>query len=232
MIETHGKLLIASFLTLLIGLVLIQPLADDIEKVSTGSLNVGNETLNFASVTGSIVNETVTLNVTANSTARAIGQLANDQILAISSIINGTNTGGLEIRGFCNITDADFTPAIHGHLSCNGTGNLSLTINYTFISRRTVTLVHDDILSITTLSNVTSENIRGYCNATLATGAIVCNNTKNATGFAAYDYDPDNTIDDASTQTITRLSRLFFAIAILVISMGFAIAAFKQSGVM
>ncbi len=221
MIATHGKLLLAAFMSILIGIVLIQLIADDIEQVSVSSINVPNETITFSSVTGTAINESVTM--TASDFAMT-GSLAN-QLIAFTGIKNNS-AEGRTITSFCNITvDA-------GVMSCNNSNSTTAFVNYTYISRRTGSLSQDDILSLTTLSNITSENIIGYCNLTAATGDLVCNNTRSNTAFATFDWEPDNVLQDGASRTILRTTMLFFAIAVLVLGIGFAIAAFKQSGVM
>jgi len=224
MIETHGKLLIASFMTILLGIVLIQPIADDVESISTGQINIPNETVALSSVTGTVINESVTLNQSTGAINRTIAQLANDQLITYDGLINATSEG-TRITGFCNVSLS------HGTLSCNGTRDTAAFINYTYTGSRSGALSHTtgDIVSIASFLNVTSENIRGYCNMTLATGAIVCNNTKNGTGYCNYDYEPSDYIEDGTTRTLLGTTRLFFAIAVLIIGIGFAIAALKKS---
>ena len=48
------KLLISAFMVLLLGVILIRPIADDIAKVSDSSISINNETLSFITLTTAI----------------------------------------------------------------------------------------------------------------------------------------------------------------------------------
>lgn len=150
MIETQGKLLFMAFFTLLIGIVLIQPIADDIESVKVGSIRVGNESVTISSGTGT---------------------LTNDEVIGLDVCLNSTMT--------------------------------SILINT-------------------------------HCNVTLATGVITVNpnNFTDSLVFANYTYEPDTFVESSVARVLLTQTRLFFAIAILLVGIGFAVAAFKQSGVM
>ena len=85
------------------------------------------------------------------------------------------------------------------------------------------------ILSITAIRNVTSAAILGYCNVTLSTGGLVCNNTYNATGYIDYNYEPDTYVRSGAARTILTLTILFFAIAILAVGIKYAWDALKEN---
>ena len=219
------KLLFSAFIVLLIGVVLIQPIADSITSVSTGSITVLNETLEFVSVTTVVLNESQNLtNGTGTSPHNLTGSLDFNDLTVITAIRNLTNEDKLSS---CNITLSS------GGIICNFTGYpANLFFDYTYISGRTETLANDELISLDALRNVTSEGILGFCNVTLASGDLVCNNTYSATGFADYKYTPDNFVRGSAARTILNLTILFFALLILAIGIGFAMKSLKESGMM
>ena len=220
--ENQMKLLMSAFVVILIGVALIQPIADEIEQVKTRSINPLNETLTLSGVTGTIVNESLTM---TNGTAHNLtGTLVNDQLLGFTEI---RNTSMQDVTGACNIT------LISGAIACNFTGYpADLFFDYTYTGSRTGTLANtDEILSLDALRNITSENILGFCNFTISTGGLVCNNTKSATAYADYQYDTDQYVRSGSARTILTLTVLFFALFILTIGVGFTWKALKESGI-
>ena len=149
MIDTQGKLLLSSFMAILIGIVLIQPIGDDIELLKVSSRTITNESIAISS---------------------GAGTLANDEGISFDA--------------------------------CRNTS---------------------DIMTANTL-----------CNVTLATGIVAVDPTNFSDGlaFIDYKYEPDTYVHSSAARVIVTQTRLFFAIAILLVGIGFAIAAFKQSGVM
>ena len=283
-----AKLMFMAFITIILGVVLIQPIADDVDTASDSSISVTNETLSFSIRTNVISNESNALsNVSTridNETitldeAFVTGNLSNDLIITLTAL---TNLSSENLIGFCNISLAP------GTLICNATGDQTIYANYTYSSGRTATLANDNLTAFTALRNISSEVITGYCNVTLITGAMVCNqtygeiayadythvsgrtvtlandelialseirnvssevitsecnvtlapgtlscnNTRNEVGYADYTYRPDTFVSSRVARTLLDNTTLFFAIAIMAIGIGFAIAAFKQSGIM
>lgn len=222
MVDTSNqmKLLISAFMVLLLGAVLIRPIANDIDQVNTPSYDATNETLAFADSTTIVLNESYT-----NIILPTIGvnfTVANDDLASVQEIRNSSAT---VIN--CNVT------LRAGFLSCNETNSTAIFVDYTWISGKTVTLANDDVLTLTALRNVTSESIIGECNATFSTGALVCNNTHNGTGFADYTYESTTGfIRSSTTRTLLTLVTLFFAITVLAIGIGFAVKSFKEGGLM
>ena len=284
-----AKLLFMSFITILLGVVLIQPIADDISTASDSSITVSNETLSFSSsttavsnetlawvnATTAIVNESVTMdegNITANLTYNDLttftgltNSTTNEDIIGFCNVTLATgaltcnftgsnaifanytyisgktetfyyddltaltavrNISSQVITGYCNITLAT------GGLVCNNTYGRIGYGDYTYISRRTETLANDEVISISELRNSSSDVMTGECNVTLSTGSLVCNNTHNATGYADYTYEPDTYVHSRTARVMLSNTSLFFAIAVLIIGIGFAIAGFKVSGIM
>jgi len=217
MIGTHGKLLITAFIIILLGVVLIQPVADDIEEVKTSSVTVTNETLTFDTTVSTISNQTI--NLTSNIT----GTLDFSDLVSLTAL---RNVSSENLLGYCNITFAT------GALVCNNTRNATCYADYTYVSHLSETLANDELLSVDALRNITSENLLGQCNATLITGVLICNNTHNRTGYADYKYEPDTYVHSAAARTLLTVTILVFAIAILAVGAGFVIAGFKQGGVM
>ncbi len=220
MVENQIKLLMSAFIVIILGVVLIVPIGDDVEKVKISSVLVNNETLTFSSLTTIISNESQAN--TGNGSLGATYTLSFDDLTAITEIRNQSAT---IITSDCNAT---LSSAI---FSCNATNSTNLFFDYTYISGRTDTLANDEIITINTLKNITSEDITSACNVTLSTGNIICNNTHSSTGFAKYTYTPDNFVRGSTSKTLITLVILFFAIAILAVSLGFVMKSFKDAGV-
>lgn len=92
----------------------------------------------------------------------------------------------------------------------------------TFTAENTETTNNNNLISVTSLKNITSEDITGYCNITLATGYIECNETNSDTGYIAYSYYPDNYIKNSSG------SRMLMSLTILLIVMGVIVVIYKN----
>ena len=150
MIGTHGKLLFAAFITILLGVVLIRPIGDDIELAKVSSIRIGNESVTISG---------------------GIGTLANDELITFDVCLNSTQ---------------------------------------------------DAIL------------IGTHCNITLSTGIVIVNPTNftDSLAYANYTYEPDTYVHSSTARVLLTQTRLFFALAVLLVGVGFAYAAFKQSGVM
>jgi len=223
MINTQGKLLFMAFFTILLGVVLIQPIGDDIELAKLSSITVTNETLSFTTVTTDISNESQTN--TENSTASANYTLTYNNLTAFTELRNQSAT---VVNGLCNVTLSS------GTLYCNETNSTNLFSDYTYVSGRTETLANDEIISLDAIRNATSpsSSMLGHCNITLSTGSLICNNTHYYTGYCDYKYEPDTYVHSSTARVLLTNTSLFFAIAVLLVGIGFAIAAFKQSGAM
>lgn len=283
-----AKLMFMAFFTILIGVILIQPIADDVDTASDSSITVTNETLSFSTGTGVISNETAILtnvSVRVDNETVATNAAFTTANLSFSDVIDFTaltNLSSENLIGFCNISLAT------GVLTCNATGDQTMYANYTYsdgkthslindnltvftelrnitseiittecnvtltsgtmvcnqtyagiayadythINRRTETLTNDEVLTLDEIRNATSSDvITGECNVTLSQGTLSCNNTHDTTGYVDYTYTPDTYVSSAVARTFLSNTILFFAIAVMVIGIGFAIAAFKQSGV-
>ncbi len=220
-VDNRMKLLFSAFIIILLGVVLIQPIADDIEKVKTGSITVLNETLNFVSVTAVISNESQA-NI-GNETIPSTYTTTFDDLTVITEIRNESAT---IVTSDCNET------LLSGVFNCNATNSTNLFFDYTYISGRTDTLANDELISLDALRNITSENILGFCNVTLASGDLVCNNTYSATGFADYKYTPDNFVRSSTARTLLTLTILFFALFVLAMGIIFTVRSFKDGKIM
>jgi len=221
MINTQGKLLISAFIIILLGVILIAPLADDVEEVSTGSVIVTNETLSWSSLTTAVSNESATLSSNATSST---GNLSNDDLTAFTAMRNETSE---IVTNYCNIT------LFTGRLQCNNTGSQNVYVDYTYISGRTETFANDELTSLDEIRNATALGtvITSYCNVTLSTGGLICNNTHNATAFGDYTYTHDTYVRSSAARRLLAVTIIFFAITVLVIGMGYAWKAFKEGGV-
>ncbi len=221
MADTSNRmgLLISAFMVLLLGVVLIRPIADDINQVTTSSYTVTNETLSFVDLTTGIISETVIL---ANTSGLNLtGNLVNDNITAVATLTN--STGGDRINE-CNVTFRS------GGIVCNFTEYpADVILNYTFVSGKTETLDNDDLTVFSAIRNITDEDLIDECNVTLSTGALVCNNTHSNIGFADYSYETNTAfVRSSATRTLLTIVVLFFAIAVLTVGIGFAIKALKD----
>jgi len=79
----------------------------------------------------------------------------------------------------------------------------------------TPALAQDDLVSFTSLTNVTGANIRGFCNVSLSLGTLSCNKTGANVTYAAYVYYPNEYVKDSISRVLINLLILFFAIAII-----------------
>ena len=218
--ENYSKLLFAAFIVLIIGLSLIQSIGDDVELAKIGSITVTNETLTFTSVTTDISNETITL--TADNTT---GTTTYDDLTILTALRNSTTSTTL--IGQCNVTLSS------GDLKCNATGSDGSVIyaDYTYISTRTDTLAHDEIISLDAVRNASagSNDYVATCDIILSTGFINCTNPHDGTtGYADYKWEPDTYVHSASARTALTLTVLFFALAILAIAVGFGWKSFIE----
>lgn len=223
MINTQGKiltLLFSAFIVILLGVVLIQPIADDIETVKASSYDIINESVTLSVTTRDIANETHTL--VANETT-----LSNNYLTALTGLRNITSE---DITGYCNIT------LITGALKCNETFDATIYADYTYNDFSTGTLAHDELASFDACRNSTMTAILAgtNCNVTLINGAVkvTYDNFTDDLAYIDYKYDTDTYVRSGAARTLLTLIILLFAIAILTVGVGFAIAAFKQSGVM
>ncbi len=282
------KLMIMAFMTILLGIILIQPIANDVDTAGDSSISVTNETLSFSIVTNIITNESNALSnvstgvVNETLTTNEAHTTANLSFNDVINLLNLTNLSSEILIGFCNISLAT------GVLTCNDTGDTTMYVDYTYVNGKTGTLANDNLTSFTALRNITSEIITGYCNVTLITGAMVCNqtygeiayadyihvsgrtvtlandeliglteirnvssevitvecnvtlapgtldcnNTRNEVGYADYTYRPDTFVSSRVARVLLDNTTLFFALAVMIIGIGFALAAFKQSGIL
>ncbi len=177
----------------------------------TNTQNVNNESLAFTSVTTDIGNESQ-LNP-QNGTGATYTVNFND-LTAITEIRNQSAT---IVTTQCNATLST------GSFACNGTNSTNLFFEYTYISGRSETLANDDLTSQPTFRNGTSGSLGANdCNATLTSGAVICNNIHSATGFADYNYNPEGFVTSGTTRTLISLITVILAILILIFIVGFA----------
>ena len=181
----------------------------------SGTINtnsVDNETLTFTSVTADVANESQAN--TGNSTIGATYTVTFNDLTVVTEIRNQSAT---VITQECNATLST------GVFSCNATNSTNLFFEYTFISGRSETLANDDLTAQPTFRNGTSGALADDdCNATLATGVVLCNNIHSTTGFADYTFRPDGFITSTTTRTLVGLITVLLAIAVLIFIIGFA----------
>ena len=221
--DSRGKLLISGFITILIGVVLIQPLADDINSVTESSLGRTNETVTLSNVLGTISNESVTLTDVGDGLVYS-GVIANDNISTILTIRNLTLGATFrDLGGFCNVTTGT------GAIICNATNSTAALLNYTFVSEKTGELSQDeDIISVTELRNENSSVMTGFCNISLSTGALDCNNTHSNVCYADYSYTPDGYVQSAASVSLLNITLMFFALAVMLIGAGMVFISIKN----
>ncbi len=222
MINTQGKLLISAFVAMLVGLVLIQPVADDIAGVSTESFTILNESVSLAIATSTNLNESNTLDLTNSTT------LSQDFLTVLTEI---RNTTAEVVTSQCNVTRST------GVLKCNETSVTNVIfVDYTYNSTVSGTLANDEIVSFDacrdSLMNAILAGI--HCNVTLATGEVIgeYDNFTVPTAFIDYTYDTDNFVRSAAARSLLNLTILFFALAVLAVGIGYVIGAFKDSDLM
>ena len=223
MIETHGKILITTFIALLIGLIFIQAIATDVELVKVGSITILNESVALTAITANVVNETVTL---SDGLANKTGTLANNHLTTLTALRNFSSE---VITNYCNITLAT------GVLSCNDTGNYTAYADYTYNDYSTGQLSssYDEWLSFDACRNSTMDAIEAnlHCNLTIATGAVRVNydNFTDDLAYIDYKYEPDTYVHNSAARTILTVTVLLFAVGILLVGVGYAWKSFKES---
>lgn len=221
MAEDYLKFMLWSFILILIGVVLIDALATEIEYVKTTARTIENESISLTNATTNAINETVTMALAqANVSKLRNGTTA---FYDVNSLSNIQNYSGANVTAYCNFTLST------GVLWCNAlaTNGSSITVNYTYVSGKTGTTAFDDINSVTAIRNVTQGTITGACNVTTSSGAMSCNNTRGVTAYIDYQYDLDNRLDDATSRTILSTTLIFFAVAILLLGIAFGYKGVK-----
>ncbi len=197
-----------------IGAILLVVLLGVIFSFLSGVTNIqseSNETLTFTSVTTDVANESQAN--TGNSTIGADYTVNFDDLTAITEIRNQSAT---VITQECNATLST------GVFSCNATNSTNLFFEYTFISGRSELLANDDLTAQPTFRNGTSGALAANdCNATLATGVVICNNIHSSTGFADYSYRPTGFVTTGTTRTLVNLLPVLLGIAVLIFIVGF-----------
>jgi len=222
MIESHGKLLMTAFVLIILGVVFLGAIADDVNEITTSSYTVANETLNFVDATTAISNESHANN--GNASVGATFTLTYNNLTVLTEVRNQSAT---VITGDCNVTLSS------AYFSCNATNTTNFFVDYTYVSGKTESTYYDALTTLSALRNVTSEDIIGYCNVTLSTGALVCNNTYSTVGYADYTYETDVAyVRSSTTRSILTITVLFFAVAIVVLGIGYAIKSFKEGNLM
>ncbi len=222
--DNQMKLFFSAFVVVILGVVLIRPIADDITSVSTSSVTILNETLAFTSVTTNVFAEVHNMTNGSGDNYNTTTTLTFDDLTVITAIRNVT---GEDVFSYCNVT------LLSGLVICNHTGYpTNLSFDYTHIVGRTETLANDELISLDALRNITSENILGFCNVTLASGSLNCNDTYSSTGYADYAYTPDTYVRSSAARTLLTLTILFFALLILAVGLGYAMKSFKEGGLM
>ncbi len=174
--------------------------------------SVSNESLSFTRVTTDVANETQ-----ANTESNPVGAtytLNFDNVTIITEIRNGS---AAIVTSSCNTTLG--APVIN----CNGTNSTNLFFEYTHISGRTETLENDDLAGQPTFRNGSAGATLavGDCNATLSTGAVICNNIHSAIGFADYNFNPEGFVTSGTTRTLVDLLPVLLAIVVLIFILGF-----------
>ena len=140
--DNRFKLLMSAFIVILLGVVLISPIADDIELAKTSSRTVLNESFTFVIDTSDISNESNI--VTGNATLGFTIKLTHDNLTAFTELRNQTAD---IVGGLCNATLST------GTLTCNGTNSTNLFSDYTYISRLTATFANDELLTLDAIRN-------------------------------------------------------------------------------
>lgn len=220
MINTQGKLLITAFVAILIGVVLIQSIADDVELVKTSSYTALNESLLLTVNTITISNESATM-VAENTTT-----LANTFLFNLTALRNESSQ---DYISYCNVTLST------GVLVCNDTGGAVIYADYIYYSDSTGTLAFNDLISYDANRNSSMISKIGDCNITLSTGGLVCNKTAfgDNTTYSDYTYEPDTPYLRSSTPgTLLTITIIFFVIGILTVGIGYAVKSFKEGGIM
>ncbi len=223
--DNRLKLLFSAFIVLLLGVVLIRPIADNISEVSQASINVANESVTMTAITATIVNESISM---SNASVGAKGNLTNNHLIALTVLRN--NSGGI-LTDSCTITLAI------GNISCQNATNVStIFADYTFNDVSTGTLANDELITFDACRNSTGTTITAglQCNVTIPNGAVTISydNVTDGSAFIAYTYTPDNFVRGRTTRSLLNLTILFFAILILSVGLGFAMKSFKEGGLM
>ncbi len=225
--NTQGNLLtllFSAFIIIILGVVLIRPIADDVALTKVSLNTITNESISLTATTVDVINETLTMdadNITAT--------LVNNYLTALTEVLNVT---GEDISSECNVT------LTTGVLICNTTNSNKINASYTYNSYSTGQLStnQDEWKSFDACRNSDMNAILAgtNCNLTLTTGAVKVNydNFTDDLAFIDYKYEPDTYVHSSTARTLITLVILLFAIAILAIGIGYAIKSFKEGGMM
>lgn len=102
--------------------------------------------------------------------------------------------------------------------SINTTQNTENTTNetLTFTAQNTEYTANDDLIAVQRLVNATSTDITNYCNVTVSSGFLQCNETNSNTGYIDYTYYPDTYVKNTGARTLIGLSSLILVIGFVV----------------
>ncbi len=105
MINTHGKLLISAFIIIILGVVLIGPLADEVELVKTATFTNTNESVTLSSGVGALdFDELVSVDACRNSSMSAVVVNIDCNITLASGVVAASQSNFTD-----NILLVDYT---------------------------------------------------------------------------------------------------------------------------
>ena len=213
MIESYGKLLFSAFIAILIGIVLIQVIGDDVEKVKVAYFTSPNESVSLTAVTENIIEENITLTAaTANILDENVsliasgvnpmnGTLLQNDLTILTDLRNNTDTNA-SVLTECNVTLAI------GTLRCNATRVTNNTVaDYTFNQHLTGGATDQTyVTAFLGIRNTTGINasVLTKCNVTsFETGTLQCNYTAANYVLANYTYNKYSTGTLAQDEVIS-----------------------------
>ncbi len=105
MIDTKGKIIISTFVFVIVGIVLLQAISDDVKEVTTATLTSGNETVTLTS------DEGTTAHIEGIAATACRNQSADQTVFVLDLNCNVSSVGAVIVSGlnFSDQVGIDYT---------------------------------------------------------------------------------------------------------------------------
>ncbi len=219
------KQIMSVFVALILGIVLIQVIANH-EVGNTELSGVTNESIAMSSGTANVViNETIAM-------VSQVGVVGNCGLIDITFFGNNSNSTGLpnvNVSQHVNITGYREFIVSEAQFPADGDYNIS----YTFAAR-TGSTARDDLVSMSFFGNGTNNTF--LSSVTIGTqvnfskeGVITASSCHFSDGSynTSYGYEGDLYVTDSKSRNLLTLNSLFFALVLFAVAVGGAIASTK-----
>lgn len=189
--DNSFKLIMSGFMAILLGVVLIQVVADETERVKSSYTNVSNETVTLSHITTTVTNESVTVSdvtTTVTNETASVTQVSETNFSVtynvLSSVTELRNFSSDIVTGECNSTLET------GDFICNNTVSNGSVVyaDYVYKSGLSGSTTYFDLSSSSAIRNFSATVVTHQCNVTLANGDLSCNRTASNGSVVYVDY--------------------------------------------